>query len=273
MTRPQTENLNVANIDPVSWAPAGLPEGLQARIFNRDDDNGALSAIIEARQGWRSEQSGFCQADQEFFVLDGALRQGDHILTSGGFSFYPKGTLQPDWEVIETCRIFVMFDAEPVYVTADTALLGAKIEQQVPFLDSWAMDWFNPLNASDPSTAFRPGIFVKILRQDPDTGTSTHLAGLMPGWYMEGVEVHPVREESLIISGDVNIAEVSGKPGYTVTVGGYYSRPAGIPHGPLTSKNGNVGLVHSDGLLGIDYQDNPNATNLIMKHLKNYPWA
>ena len=66
---------------------------------------------------------------------------------------------------------------------------------------------------------------------------------------------------------------VSGEPGYTCVVGSYYSRPAGIPHGPLASKNGNVGLVHTDGLLGIEYRTDARSEDMIMHHLRSYPWA
>jgi hypothetical protein len=46
-----------------------------------------------------------------------------------------------------------------------------------------------------------------------------------------------------------------------------------VPHGPLASKNGNVGLVHTEGLLGIDYQSDPRAQDMIFQHLRSYPWA
>ena len=272
MVRPQTENLDAFSVAPQPWTPQGLPTGVTIRVLNRDDETGGVSAVVEWPAGWRWHGPGYCEADQELFVLDGRMKIGGQVLASGCFSYFPKGVLQAGWEVIEPCRAFAMFDLEPRYRLADQSTTEARTEHTVACLDSWAMDWENPLDASAPSDSFRPGIFVKVLRQCPDTGASTHLAGLMPGWYAEGIEVHPVREESLVISGDVNIGQVNGEPGYTVGVGGYYSRPAGIPHGPLSSKNGNVGLVHSDGLLGIDYQSNPRARELIMSHLHQYPW-
>jgi len=197
---------------------------------------------------------------------------GDQRLQPGSFCFYPNGVTQPEWRAQTACQLFAIFGAKPEYIEATESASGADTDATVACLDSWAMDWFDPLSASEPSVAFRPGIFVKVLRHDPATGTSTHLAGLMPGWYAEGIEVHPVREESFIISGDVNIATVDGKPGYTCTVGSFYSRPAGVPHGPLASKNGNVGIVHTEGLLGIDYQTDTTAVDKIMTHLKTYPW-
>ncbi|NKB45054.1 MAG: DUF4437 domain-containing protein [Alphaproteobacteria bacterium] len=272
MTRPQTENLNAFDIDPSDWVVPGLAAGLLARRLNEDPDTGALSAVIHIPKGWTRAESALCAADQDLFLMEGALQAGDEVLQSGAFSFYPHGVVQPPWTAQEDCTAFVIFDRAPKFTVATESEPGAKTEQAVAALDTWTMDWFDPLAASKPSVAFHPGIFVKILRTDPDTGTSTHLAGLMPGWFQEGIEVHPVREESIIISGDVNIATVNGEPGYTCSVGGYYSRPPGIPHGPLSSKNGNVGLVHTEGLLGIDYQTDERAEGLILDHLRSFPW-
>ncbi len=272
MARPQTENLKAFDQPRQSWTPDGLPSGLNVRVLNEDKESGALSAMIHLPAGWSWDGPGFCESNQDFFVFEGAIQIGDHDLGNGCFCYYPAGVVQSGWHAKEDCCIYAIFNRRPIFVSAQDSREGAETEKTVPFVDSWAMDWFDPLSASAPSVKFRPGIFVKVLRVDPDDGTSTHLAGLMPGWYAEGIEVHPVREESLVISGDVKIALVDGKPGYTVTVGGFYSRPAGVPHGPLASKNGNVGIVHTEGLLGIDYQDDPKAMDRIFDHLRSYPW-
>ena len=66
----------------------------------------------------------------------------------------------------------------------------------------------------------------------------------MPGWYAHGLEVHPIFEENYCLSGDVNIGEVDGGDGYTMTEGCYLCRPPGIPHGPISSKNGNVNFCY-----------------------------
>ena len=208
----------------------------------------------------------------DLFVFEGVLRQGDNEMSSGGFSYYASGVLQKGWEALEDCSLYAIFDDKPVFHAADVSAAGAAEEKTVPFIDSWDMDWIDPTSASAPSNPLRPGIFVKMFRTDPDTGVSTYLAGMMPGWFQEGIEVHPVREESLVISGDVNIATVNGGPGYSCRVGRFYSRPAGIPHGPISTKNGNVGIIHSTGLLGIDYQDEPRSKDMIMDHLKSFPW-
>jgi hypothetical protein len=94
----------------------------------------------------------------------------------------------------------------------------------------------------------------------------------MPGWFMPGREVHPVIEENYCLSGDVHVAEVAGKTGYTMVPGTYLARPAGIAHGPIVSKNGNVNLVFAHGPLGIDYVRHPDADALIRSHLEGFQW-
>ena len=272
MPRPQSENVKGLELPRRPWGARGLPPGLEARVLNLDPETGAESVLIHVPKGWRWPADGFCAADQDFFVFEGAITVGAHRLENGGFCFYPAGVLQGGWAADADTTVYAIYNRAPVFQAATAHATGAAVAKTVKARDTWAMEWFDPLAASKPSMKFHPGIFVKELRVDPDTGTRTHLAGLMPGWFQEGVEVHPVREESLIISGDVNIATVNGKPGYTLSVGGFYSRPAGIPHGPLSSKNGNVGIVHCEGLLGIDYHTDPKAEAMIMAHLKGYPW-
>ena len=272
MARLQTENVKAFDVAAQPWRPQGLPEGIGIRVLNEDDASGAVTAVLDIPAGWRWQGPGHCLADQAFFILNGAIRIGEHKLENGGFCYYPTGVVQGGWDSSEGCRLYAIFNDRPTYIYADESTAEARTNQTVPALDTWAMEWFDPLAVSAPSVSLPPGIFVKVLRQDPDTGAASRLTGLMAGWYAEGIEVHPIREEGFVICGDVNIGMVDGKPGYTATAGTYYSRPGGVPHGPLSSKNGEVGLVHSDGILGTDYQTHPDASQLIAKHLRTYPW-
>ena len=272
MVRPQTENLNAFDVEKTPWQPAGLPDGAEIRVLNEDLEGGAISGLIHLPKGWKWEGPSVCAASLDLFVFGGAFRLGDHEMPSGGFAYYPAGVLQKGWEALEDCSLFAIFDERPVFSDMAASAGDAQEDKTVPFIDSWDMDWIDPNTASAPSNPLRAGIFVKMFRTDPDNGVSTYLAGMMPGWFQEGVEVHPVREESLVISGDVNIATVDGSPGYTCRVGGFYSRPAGVPHGPISTKNGNVGIIHSTGLLGIDYLDEPKSKEIIFDYFHSHPW-
>ncbi|WP_446831602.1 DUF4437 domain-containing protein [Candidatus Foliamicus sp.] len=272
MAKEHVENLAAPAVAPIAWNPPGLPPGAQLRPLARDADSGGFTGLIDLPGGFDSGSALRCAAPMRLFVIEGALLMGEHRLGPGGFCFHPAGSVQGRWRVPQGTRVFTVFLAEPDFRAhqrdSEKAAPGA-----VPALDSWVMDWHNPLDASAPSEDFRPGIFVKVLHIDPETQASTHLAGLMPGWYAEGMEQHPVYEENYCLQGDVCIGEVGDGPGYTMTAGSYLCRPPGIIHGPLASKNGNVNLCFTHGLLGIEYSANPRAMDIIRRHLATHPWA
>jgi hypothetical protein len=205
----------------------------------------------------------------QLFVLDGSLRMGPHILEVGGYCFHPPGSPHGTWQALAPVRVLAIFEARAAFERVSRE----PDQQAIPAIDTWTVPWVDPLAASAPSVDYRTGVMVKVLRVDRDTGASTHLAGLLPGWFMPGLEVHPVYEENYCLSGDVHIGLVGDKPGYTMTEGSYLCRPPGIAHGPVLSKNGNVNFCYTHGRLGIDYRSHPEGDALIRRHLLDYPWS
>ena len=269
MTKEHIENLAALKVASTPWNPPGLAPGAHLRPLARDPASGGFTGLVDLPAGFDSKSGLSCAVEMRLFVIDGELQLGEHRLGPGGFCYHPAGSGQGRWRSPEGTRAFVVFLESPEF-HADQ---GSPAPGAIAALDSFAMDWHNPLDASDPSQDFRPGIFVKVLHVDPATRASTHLAGLMPGWYAEGMETHPVYEENYCLQGDVLIGEVGEEAGYTMVTGSYMCRPAGVIHGPLASKNGNVNLCFTHGLLGIDYSENPRSMDLIRNHLRNHPWA
>ncbi len=269
MPKQHVEDLNVANVPLVAWAADGLRHGVGVRVLSKDADTGAFTGVLELPAGYRSAAALECSAEMQWLVLDGEISIGDERLRAGSYCYQPACALQAEWHVRAAARVFAIFSGTPAFRPASATQADARA---IANLDTWALEWIDPLKASDPSRPFRPGVMVKLLREDPVTGASTHLAGLMPGWYMPGMEVHPVYEENFCLSGDVHLGEIGDKPGYTMTVGSYLCRPPGVPHGPLVSKNGNVNLTYCHGRLGIEYRDNPRSAALIDRHLTHYRW-
>lgn len=269
MTKEHVENLAALEVTPIPWDPPGLAPGTRFRPLARDLASGGFTGLVDLPGGYDSGSGLSCAVEMRLFVIDGELQMGEHQLGPGGFCYHPAGSGQGRWLSSKGARVFAVFLEGPEFQSGG----GAPAPNAIPALDSFAMDWHNPLDASDPSQDFRPGIFVKVLHADPETKSSTHLAGLMPGWYAEGMETHPVYEENYCLQGDVHIGEVGGEKGYTMVLGSYMCRPAGVIHGPLASKNGNVNLCFTHGLLGIDYSCNPRAMDIIQKHLREHSWA
>jgi hypothetical protein len=269
MAKQHVENLNVHAVMPRPWAPAGLPGGASVRVLSEDPVTGGVTAVVELPADFDSKLPVAPDMEIQCFVLDGRLQLGEKTLPPGGYCFHPPGSPMGQWQTRDVTRVLVIASASPSFhPTASKVCPPDAIE----LVDSFAAEWIDPLKAADPSTTFRTGICVKVLRVDAVTGGTTHLAGLLPGWFMPGMEVHPVYEENYCLCGDVHIADIAGHAGYTMTEGAFLCRPPGIAHGPVVSKNGNVNLVYAHGRLGIDYVEHPNAKALIDSHLYDSPW-
>ncbi len=74
-----------------------------------------------------------------------------------------------------------------------------------------------------------PGPVFKVLSRDQETGGSTILIHLPPGWRDDVLDWHPCSEEGLILGGLVTLAD------RRYTTGVYLYRPPGILHGPAAA--------------------------------------
>lgn len=271
MSRPHVENLDTEVMPRTPWRPGGLPGGLTIRELFPDPETGANTAIIDFPAGWRTQGPLECEADIELYVLDGELRLAGQALKAGFYAYHPAASPLTDWHAARPSSVLAIFNCSPTFRPCSAS--GRQLHRDaVPALNTWEMPWDDPLSASDPTEDYRAGVMVKVLRVDEATGSSTHLAGLMPGWFMPGTEEHPVSEENFCLHGDVHIGVVGDGPGYTMTKGIYLGRPPGIVHGPIVSKNGNINFCKTHGRLGIKYERHPDAKAIIDRHLTEYPW-
>lgn len=269
MPKQHVENLNFRDVQPRPWSPSGISAGANVRVLAEDVVNGAMTGILEFPADYQVAPGLCTNAEMQLFVLEGELQMNSHTLVAGGYCYYPAQAPQPSWRCNGAVRALAIFSATPSFFSSNGR---PDSTESIAAMDTWSLQWTDPLDAADPSVPFRTGVLVKILRVDPVTGASTHMAGLMPGWFSYGMETHPVYEENYCLSGDVHVAQVGSDSGYTMTEGAFLCRPPGIPHGPVLSKNGNVNLVYAHGRLGIDYVDNPRSVELVENHLHKFPW-
>lgn len=262
------ENLWAQDITPVDWSKSGFASGAKLRPLRVDPETGASTLILDLPAGLVATAQA-SSAGQDWFLLSGTLQIGSAVLKAGAYCYYPAGSTRPELRALEPSTVLALYSATPQFRVSDANHAGAA--GSIPYLDTWSMQWMDPLAAATPSEKFRTGVMVKVLRQDAGSGEQVYLAGLMPGWYMTGIEVHGY-EENYCLSGDVHIGEVAGAPGYTMTPGCYMSRAPRVPHGPIVSKNGNVNWVHVPGRMVIDYEDHARCTPMIRRHLEQYPW-
>ncbi len=85
------------------------------------------------------------------------------------------------------------------------------------------------------------GTMHKLLFDDPLTRDKTWIAGLPPYWSCQTVERHPVCEEEFALAGDIHM------PNGVMREGGYFWRPADVPHGPFGTVGGTIHLCRGKG--------------------------
>jgi hypothetical protein len=81
-----------------------------------------------------------------------------------------------------------------------------------------------------------PGIWAKMLSEDPDTGDYTRLLRFDPGVNTaeQGIRIHEYWEEVYILEGDLTDLPLN----QTFRAGMYACRPPGMPHGPWSTERG-----------------------------------
>jgi hypothetical protein len=269
MNKRHIENINRRNIKPKVWKQPIIGGKIYRRLLSDDPENGSFTAVVELPPKFDSKHVIACSSEFQVFVLSGVLMFDEIEMHPGAYCFYPENSPHGRWRTTKKTSFLMICENHPIFFLPDSVTPNTD---SVRYIDSWALEWKNPLDVSNPSNLYRQGLMVKILRQHPTTGASTHLAGLLPGWFARGLEVHPIYEENFCLSGDVNIALVDGAAGYTMTQGSYLCRPPVIPHGPISSKNGNVNFCYTPGKLGINYEELDNDEGLIFDYLRSYPW-
>ena len=89
-----------------------------------------------------------------------------------------------------------------------------------------------------------PGVRRLGLRKDPDTGDTTWLLDVDEtgmGDEVNRLETHPVVEEVFVLSGEMHM------PMGVLKQGAYFWRPPNIPHGPVGTKTGALGIFRCKG--------------------------
>ena len=244
------------------WHIAELPHAdgeARQRNLSYDEENGAASLLVEFLSDW-SREPGLHAAQTEWFVLQGQVSIGDTVLGEGGYWCAPKGVAVPETRAEAGTRILLFRE----YSDWDfTPSAGADIDlSKIVIKDSNAMDWFDVIDPENGSPMdFErggtpvPGLFIKLLWRDPETGFYTRLIKAKPGWREHPLAHHPVFEEAYCLDGefDYNFG--------VMTPGQYFFRPAGVRHGDFTAgeEDGCVWILRCDGDLVDWYTDNASV--------------
>lgn len=237
----------------------GLAPGAQLRILSRDAGNGAMTCLLRLPPGWSQPQPWTLAADAEYFVLEGALREGERGVRQGAYLHRAAGIAHPGWRTGGGALLYAMWSAKPaatsVAATHGIAALDAAVasspasgahpgeaasEATGDWLDTGAMAE-HPTPVEGPV----PGINVRILRRDAATGGMTLIVAIPRGWEELRSEHHDCVEESYKLSGEIWLRE-NQRP-HVLAAGDYFFRPPRIKHGPMRTREGTASLIRFSG--------------------------
>ena len=241
------------------WHPAEFVEctgTARQKHLAYDEEDASLSAKIIFDTDW-SRPGGSHSAETEWFVLSGEVRVGDETLTEGGYWQAPIGVHTPPIEVAAGTEILFFREyGDWSFELGDEDRPGVREDQKFTVVHSAQMDWVpveigSPMRFDLGGTPV-PGLFIKMLHRDQQTGFYTRLIKAEPGWHEHPLAHHPVYEEAYTLEGGFEYNWGTMWPGT------YFFRPALIRHGDFTAgtEEGCTWLLRCDGDLVDWYTDN-----------------
>jgi hypothetical protein len=234
--RPHVELIQEADY---IFHPADFPKSegkaLQ-RQLSLDEEDGSASLRVDFPSDW-GRPGGYHFADTEWYVLDGEIQLGDQKLGKGGYIHAPKGVAIPYLKAKEGTRI-LLYREFGDWGFEETDRNHKDAREELIVLDTDAMKW-DEVQVAGPA----PGLMIKLLHRNPETGFYSRLIWAKPGWTDHRLAHHPVYEEAYTLSGDMvyNFGDL--------LPGTYFFRPAWVKHGHFISgePNGCTWLIRSDG--------------------------
>ena len=236
MTRPLTEFIQA------QWLPWQTEPlwphltGVAHRVLSRDEETGALTALLWFPAGWVANAAPPCPMNEELYALDGAVSVNAVFYPADFYSFLPAGfprqrATAPDGSV-----------ALAIYTpTTSENLSGYDHGRWEPRTDVFSAIW--------PAAKKEYGLDLaehharaRVLWSDPDDGGQTMIVGYPPVWRATTIETQDVDAEFYLLAGNCTL---SGRG--TMTPGAYIWRPKGSSRAPMAARTGTVFLIRTHG--------------------------
>ena len=248
MSRPHIEFIESADV-PTEPA-AGQLAGTQCRLLSADDTDGSTTALYTFDAGWAGELGGE-QRPIEIFVLEGSLAVAGNEVAPGCYAHLAAGTSAHAVSAQAGAHALIMIDATRPEASAS----------EVKVVDPSTQRW---ISAELGEADIPPGICIKLLNEDAETGDWTWVAGIVPGWQEDRAEIHDTIEECLVIRGDVLLGGRGG-----LTAGSYFWRPPMVRHGPMFSHGGAYFFFRTKGgNLTVEYEDVPGWEKMVADYVE-----
>jgi len=271
--RPHIEYIQAQVLPWQTVAPAGARPGADARVLSAETDrpeDGPCSLLLRYPRGWRLDETHSLACEEEFLVLDGAIRIGAQAFSRRGYGFLPAGFSRAGMAAPDGAVVLTFFEG-PQARRAGPA--GGHDAARLVVHDTEAMRF----NSDFDHSLTGSGIGMKRLREDPVTRERSWILtkgadrreDLPPTGRLER---HPdCAEEMFLLEGGLNW------PQGPMRAGAYFWRPPGILHGPGASLAGYQAFFRSRGgpfsTLWLDEQkprplDEPPYAPVLPDHLR-----
>ena len=189
--------------------------GVRAKQLSGDPSTRRTSNRIDLPRDWRGTSGGSPGRSMEIFVISGEVTVADIALTSGGYAFFPSGSLGFNLAASEGARIlYFVNDTDPNSVIRTPIIINSDL-----------LNW---------ESSEKVGVSSKELRSDPGNGARTWLVRVATGASQAWESSSAVRE-GYLVTGNQQYAEcVNGESEvWQYAPGGYFYRPANtISGGP-----------------------------------------
>ncbi|MSO66125.1 MAG: DUF4437 domain-containing protein [Alphaproteobacteria bacterium] len=241
MARPHIEFIQAQLLPWQRGLYGGARPEIDMRILSLDEGNGSSTLMLRYPAGWARPQPEHLTADEEFFVLDGAIEINGQVYDRHCYGHHPAGFVRHSSYCGGGAVVLAYFSAEPKAIRGLPFFGMRWPDRLVRFIDTKRMQGSERGRAEMFPGIKTSGSLHKRLKTDPVTGEVTWLVLIRGGSVMTQKETHPVIEEEFSLSGD----QVG--PLGNMRPGAYFWRPAGIQHGPFGSATGTIHLVRGIG--------------------------
>jgi hypothetical protein len=211
----------------------GARPDVHHKILSIDKKGLDSSLLVRYPEKWKRTKGEHLLVDEEIYVLDGELTINDHVYKKDTYAHFPAGYLRRKASAKNGAVVLTFYSGKPKAVAEkpeDKNFFDPK--RLVEYHNIYDVAWSQKHKRNKKSKFNSSGISIQILRTDPYTEERTWIFGSAGFWEGGNVEIHPVVEESYMLSGSMVGTYGERKPG------GYFWRPPGLEHGPLGSSMG-----------------------------------
>jgi hypothetical protein len=236
MSRPLTEFIQA------QWLPWRTDPlwphltGVAHRVLSRDDDTGAMTALLRFPAGWVAGDAPVCPMHEELYALDGAVSVNAVFFPADFYGFLPAGFPRQRATAPEGSVVLAMYTP-----AASRDLSDYDHTRWEPRTDVFSAIW----PAAEPTHGLDLAAHharARVLWSDPDGGGQTLIVGYPPVWQATTIETQDVDAEYYLLAGDCTL---NGRG--TMTPGAYIWRPKGSTRVPMAAGTGTVFLIRTHG--------------------------